>query len=105
MRVCSAREAEGKNVDADQLSRMAGWQTGAKNNCYTNDLPLQTLRALAEWPIIGGGFFLRRGLIEPGEELKSQVGIVSLSQKPIFFGICLTTQSSLDFPVCSRAAG
>ena len=50
MRRTGAQDAERRNVDADQLSRLAGWRTNVKNACYTTDLPLQTLRALGDWP-------------------------------------------------------
>lgn len=72
-RGCGARTAEMRGADSDQLSRMAGWARGSKNLSYTNDLPLEPMRALADFPVGGRGFFLARAIHEPPLPLAQQI--------------------------------
>jgi len=67
-----ARTAEERGADSDQLNRLAGWRSGAKNAYYTTDLPRQPMRVLAGWPSQGGGYFLPRAIRDPPLQLQKQ---------------------------------
>jgi hypothetical protein len=66
-RVTGTRMAEAAGASASDIAWAGGWSTGVMENTYMSNLPRETMRTLAGFSPVKGGFFLERAVRVPEE--------------------------------------